>query len=203
MYFSLQHLSFTQELLIENYLILMTSACWNAQWGQTTLAAPPSSDQFIWGVSKLYTHLRYSLYLLFCTAIFNDLCHPPLAADTEVSFIFGEYHLLWQAILFFDKQVSHGAPIPHIRCCSSGRILKMLFFLFLFSLVLFCFLGLHLQHVETPKLEVELELELPAYTTATAMPDPKCICNLQYSSCQHLILDPLSEARGQTHKPGS
>ena len=45
-----------------------------------------------------------------------------------------------------------------------------------------------------PKLGVELELQLPAYTTAIATPDPSCICDQCYSSQQHWILNPLSEA---------
>ena len=34
-----------------------------------------------------------------------------------------------------------------------------------------------------------------AYTTATTMPDPSCICDLYHSSWQHQILNPLIEAR--------
>ena len=40
---------------------------------------------------------------------------------------------------------------------------------------------------------------LPAYTTATATPDPTCVCDLYHSSGQHRILNPLSEVRDQTH----
>ena len=59
------------------------------------------------------------------------------------------------------------------------------------------FLGLHLQLAEVPRLGVESELQLPAYATATATPDPSCICDLRHSSQQCLILNPLSEARDQ------
>ena len=52
---------------------------------------------------------------------------------------------------------------------------------------------------EVPRLEVELELQLLAYTTAIAMPDWSCVCDLHHSSWQHWILNPLSEARGQIH----
>ena len=38
-------------------------------------------------------------------------------------------------------------------------------------------------------------MELLAYTTATAMPDQSCICDLHCSLWQHWILNPLSEAR--------
>ena len=52
--------------------------------------------------------------------------------------------------------------------------------------------------MEVPRLGVESELQLPAYTTATATQDPNCICNLQHSSRQRRIPDPLSKARDQT-----
>ena len=41
------------------------------------------------------------------------------------------------------------------------------------------------------------QLQLPA--TATATPDPSHFCKLHHSSLQCRILDPLSEARDQTH----
>ena len=62
----------------------------------------------------------------------------------------------------------------------------------------FAFLGLHLWHMEVPRLGVESNLQLPAYTIATAMPDPSCICDLHHSSRQCWTLNPLSEARDQT-----
>ena len=60
------------------------------------------------------------------------------------------------------------------------------------------FLGPHLWHMEVPRIGVESELQLPAYTTATATRDPSCIFDLQHSSQQHQILNPLSEARDRT-----
>ena len=52
--------------------------------------------------------------------------------------------------------------------------------------------------MEVPRLEVESELQLMAYAAATAMPDPSHVCDLQHSSRQRRILNPLSEARDQT-----
>ena len=69
---------------------------------------------------------------------------------------------------------------------------------FLLLLLLFCILGPHLWHMEVPRLGVKLELQLPAYTTATATWDLSHICNLDHSSWQCWILNPLSEARDQT-----
>ena len=57
----------------------------------------------------------------------------------------------------------------------------------------FFFLGLHPRHMEVPRLEVEQELQLLAYTTATAIPDLSCICNLNHSSWQCQIPNLLSE----------
>ena len=53
--------------------------------------------------------------------------------------------------------------------------------------------------MEVPRLGVELELWLPVYTTAMAIQDPNHVCNLHRSSWQHQILNPLREARDQTH----
>ena len=48
--------------------------------------------------------------------------------------------------------------------------------------------------MEVPSLEVESEPQLPVYTTATW--DLSCDCDLHHSQ----ILNPLSQARDQTHK---
>ena len=56
-------------------------------------------------------------------------------------------------------------------------------------------MGPQVQHTEDPRLGVKLELQLPAYITATATPDPRCICNLHQSSGQCWILNPLNKAR--------
>ena len=52
--------------------------------------------------------------------------------------------------------------------------------------------------MEVPRLGVKSELQLPAYATATATPDPSCICNPHCSLWQRQILNPLSEVRDQT-----
>ena len=62
-----------------------------------------------------------------------------------------------------------------------------------------CFLGPHLQHMEVPRLGVELELQLLTYTTATATCDLNHVCDLPHTSLQCQILNPISEARNQTH----
>ena len=53
--------------------------------------------------------------------------------------------------------------------------------------------------MEVPRLGVELELQLLTYTTATATSDLSPICDLTHRSWQRQILNPLSEARDQTH----
>jgi len=53
--------------------------------------------------------------------------------------------------------------------------------------------------MEVPRLGVESELQLPAKATATATQDPSHIFDLHHSSRQRRILNPLSEARDQTH----
>ena len=54
--------------------------------------------------------------------------------------------------------------------------------------------------MDVPRLEVDSELQLQAYTTATKQ-DPGCIFDLTrlHSLQQRQTLNPLSEARDQTH----
>ena len=54
-----------------------------------------------------------------------------------------------------------------------------------FFLPIFSFSGLHPQHREAPRLGVESEMQLLAYTTATAMQDPSCLCNSNARSLSH------------------
>ena len=51
------------------------------------------------------------------------------------------------------------------------------------------------------RVGIKSELQLPAYATATATakPDLSYVCDLCHSSLQCQILNPLSEARDQTH----
>ena len=62
----------------------------------------------------------------------------------------------------------------------------------------FWLLGLYSRHMEVPRLGVESELQLPAYATATATPDPSCVCDLHHSLRQCSILNPLGKDRDQT-----
>ena len=52
--------------------------------------------------------------------------------------------------------------------------------------------------MEVLRLRVESELYLLADTTATAMRDLRRVCNLNHSSRQRRIPDPLIEAGDQT-----
>ena len=92
-------------------------------------------------------------------------------------------------------------PLFLITLAKSSLILlifkkKKTVFLFV---CLFCFLGPNPWHMEDPRLGVLLEPQLPAYIIATATQDPNHIYNLHYSSQQCWILNPLGEARDQTH----
>ena len=68
------------------------------------------------------------------------------------------------------------------------------FFIYLF---IYLFLGPKPWHMEVPGLGGQIRTALPAYTTAT--PDLSHVCKLHYSSRQHWIINPLSQARNQTH----
>ena len=67
-----------------------------------------------------------------------------------------------------------------------------------YSFFFFCFLVVHLRHMDVHRLAAELELQLPAFATATAMQDPRHVCDLYHCSWQCRVLNPLSEARDQT-----
>ena len=83
----------------------------------------------------------------------------------------------------------------YIRC---GLVLNVYGFslaVFFFFFFFFLLLGLHLQHMEVPRLRVKSERQLPACSTAIAMQDSGCICNLYCS----WIPSALSKARDRTH----
>ena len=76
----------------------------------------------------------------------------------------------------------------------------IILFYFIYYYFFFVILGLHPQHMEVPRLGVKWELlQLLAYTTATATQDLSHVGDLHQSSWQRQILNPLSEARDQTH----
>ena len=62
----------------------------------------------------------------------------------------------------------------------------------------FFFLESHPRHIQVPRLGVKSELQLWTYTYATAMQDPRCICDLHCSSWQCRILNALSGTRDRT-----
>ena len=68
-----------------------------------------------------------------------------------------------------------------------------------FLSLLFFFLGPHPRHTDVPRLGLASELHLPAYTAVTATGHPSHVFDLHHSSWQHRILNPLREARDQTH----
>ena len=82
----------------------------------------------------------------------------------------------------FQKIFNWLCPDPLEELSSIASIALWNVFVFLF------FLGPHLQHMEVPRLGVESELHLLAYATATAIHDPRYVCDLHHSSQQHQIL---------------
>ena len=56
-----------------------------------------------------------------------------------------------------------------------------------------------MQHMEVPRPGVHSELQLLAYARATGTRDLSRVCHLHHSSGQCQILNPLIEARDQTH----
>ena len=113
---------------------------------------------------------------------------------------------MWSNLLIFLGVISSTAFMPKKFSCVITYLLMLknffqssIYILFqILSFFFFVFLGLHLWHVEIPRLGVQLELQLLAYTTATAMPYPSHICDVDHSSQQCWILNPLSKARDLT-----
>ena len=77
-----------------------------------------------------------------------------------------------------------------IHCATMGTPSNPLFIIF--------FLGPHPRQMEVPRIGVKSELQLLAYAATTAIPVPSLVCDLQHSSWQHQILNPLSGAREWT-----
>ena len=64
--------------------------------------------------------------------------------------------------------------------------------------VLFAFLGPHPWHMEFPRRGSQIGATAASLHHSTAMQDPSHAYDLQHSSRQHWILNPLSEARDRT-----
>ena len=80
----------------------------------------------------------------------------------------------------------------------SHQCLFVLGWFFFFFFLLVFFLGPQVWHMEVPRLGVKLELQLLAYTTTTATQHLNCVCDLNHSSWQCWILNPLSKIRDWT-----
>ena len=78
------------------------------------------------------------------------------------------------------------SQVPAMSCFAPFLLVSFLFFFFLRP---------HPWHMGVPRKGVKSELQLPVTATATATQDPSCICDLQHSSQQCWILNPLTEAR--------
>ena len=112
--------------------------------------------------------------------------------DSHTSLV-PDFHLLFLVILLLLLCQN----LWHFNSVSIVIILivvKNCFLIYLFT----CFSGPHPQHMEVPRLGIQSELQLLTYTTATAMPDLSCVCDLHHSSRQRRILNLLSEANDQT-----
>jgi len=88
--------------------------------------------------------------------------------------------------------LAHSPLPPSSKIAKTNQVFFLPSFL---SFFLSFFLGLYLRNMEVPRLGVELELQLTAYTTATAMWDPRRVCDLHHNSHQYWILNPLGKAR--------
>ena len=88
--------------------------------------------------------------------------------------------------------------IVYINYRFKWKIYKCFIFILFFKINLF-FLGPYPWHMEVPRVGVESEPQLQAYTSATATVNLSHICDLYCILWQGLVLNPLKEARNQTH----
>ena len=85
-----------------------------------------------------------------------------------------------------------GGRSRYVGLCAG--LIGVLFWLLIF-IYLFLLFGATPTAYGSSHAGVKSELQLPAYTTATTMQDLSCVFDLHHSSQQHLILNPLFEAR--------
>ena len=165
-------------------------------WQSCWLWHPPSCDG-LWlerrtvshcpGWKTFWGHGAFAATTTEVTGTLGRISHPACAKAGRFSVLWGRHSLaLWG---------QQGGVRP--QCFREQRTHRHQVVFFLGG-GLFVFSGPHPQHMEIPRLGVQSEL--PAYTTAPAraMPDPSRVCNLHHSSWQRQILNPLSEAMGQT-----
>ena len=122
----------------------------------------------------------------------------PRDIDRDITQVYLKHEgLLWTVR---KKIMNHSLSRSCLSDTWKGRIYSRdsVYHQIFFFLSFWFFLGLHLWCMEVPGLEVESELHLPACATATAMPDPSCVCKLHHGSWQGQIPDPLNEARDRT-----
>ena len=144
-----------------------------------------------WGSAKapLACDTLATFFFFFKYSLFTMLCQFLLYSKVTQSYIYIHSFSYYLPSWFIPRDHSS-------LCCRVGlHCLSILLLLLSF----FFFLGPHVQHMEVLQLGVELELQLPAYSTAMATPDLSHACNLHPSSWQGWILNPLREARDQTH----
>ena len=97
--------------------------------------------------------------------------------------------------------ISGSNSIRHATCSSCSMRVTLSWWRSIWADFSFLNLGLYLWHMEVPGPGVKSELQLLAYTiaTATARWNVSHICELHHNAQLHQILNPLSEARDQTH----
>ena len=142
-------------------------------------------------------------------------CHHPFLYHIHVHTDYKYFYVilvdgsLREFFNFFSPYVSHYNQLA----TKSSLFKKYIFYLTLklcflsistfqiwvFWLFFFFFLCSYLWYMEVPRLRVKSELQLQAHTTATAVLDPRCICNLSCSLQPCRIFNPLIQARNWTH----
>ena len=140
-------------------------------WAWKPTSSSPSFQQLCWWKSKDWAETRF----------FSE------ESKTEVQVAISIF--LSRPPLSIQRQWRENTLVP--------SFLPLSVFLFLPSFL--SSFSLHLRHMEAPRLGVKSKLQLLAYSTAIAALYLRCICYLSCSLWLCQTLNPVSEARDQTH----
>ena len=125
-------------------------------------------------------------------------CSTPLPATKRAGFECRKLGLWVIQIVLLSSYV--GSSIKNFQGHFKNKlILSLLPSLLHLSLFFKFFLGLHLWHMDVTRQGVKSQLQLLPHTTAMAIPDPSCVCELCHSLQQQWIFKPLSKVRNRTY----
>ena len=197
----LQNLYFFWELLS---VLAGSNKC--LVWYEASASAAVSRNNLFFKIFCFYYFLIFLLFRAVPTACevprLGDESELQLPDDTtatpDLSCVGDLHHSSWQCQILnplikardWTHILMDTSLVPYYWATMGTARSNFFFFFFFFKAT---------PAMEVPRLGVESQLQLLAYTTATAMQDPSCICDLHHCSQRCQILIPLSKAWDRTH----